>query len=270
MSGHSSGSSSHLDLAGLTLDGLTPDGLTPDGLAPDPAGVEDLPAAVAAYLEAIFELDEDDITAVQVRIAERMGVSRPAVSEMVRKLRRRGLVVVEGGQVRLTATGLEHAERRVRRHRIAERFLTDVLGLGWAQAHAEAEAWERVMNARTEAAMSAVLGDPTTCPHGNPIPGSAWTDPNAVPLDEVAIGGSFKVVRITEQLEFVPGMLEALELAGLQPEVRGRLVSTSPDGSFAVEIVDDGDTRRPLALAGATAERILVHPEPLATGGATE
>jgi hypothetical protein len=65
-------------------------------------------------------------------------------------------------------------------------------------------------------------------------------------------------------------MLEALELAGLQPEVRGRLVSTSPDGSFAVEIVDDGDARRPLALAGATAERILVHPEPLATGGAPE
>ncbi len=243
-----------------------------DDLAADlAADAEDLPAAVAAYLEAIFELDEDDITAVQVRIAERMGVSRPAVSEMVRKLRRRGLVVVDGGQVRLTADGMEHAQRRVRRHRIAERFLTDVLGLGWAQAHAEAESWERVMNARTEAAMSSLLGDPTTCPHGNPIPGSAWTDPLAVPLDEVAVGGSFRVVRITEQLEFVPGMLDALELAGLQPEVRGRLVSTSPDGSFAVEIDGalGGDVRQPLALAGATAERILVHPEPATTGGAS-
>lgn len=261
MNGHGSGSPipTHLD-----------DVVDDDPPVDGSAAAEDLPAAVAAYLEAIFELDEDDITAVQVRIAERMGVSRPAVSEMVRKLRRRGLVVVEAGQVRLTSAGLEQAERRVRRHRIAERFLTDVLGLGWAQAHAEAEAWERVMNARTEAAMSAVLGDPTTCPHGNPIPGSAWTDPHAVPLDEIAIGASFRVVRITEQLEFVPGMLEALELAGLQPRVRGRLVSTSPDGSLAVEIEEDGGTHRPLALAGATAERILVHPEPLATGGATE
>lgn len=233
----------------------------------------DLPAAVAAYLEAIFELDEDDITAVQVRIAERMGVSRPAVSEMVRKLRRRGLVVVEAGQVRLTAAGMEHAERRVRRHRLAERFLTDVLGLGWAEAHVEAEWWERVMNARTEAAMSSMLGDPTTCPHGNPIPGSGYTDPHAVPLGEVPVGDSFRVVRITEQLEFIPGMLDALEQAGLTPEVRGRLISTSPDGSFAVEIIDEGGdgTHRPLALAGATAERILVHPEGatdlVATGG---
>ncbi len=253
-------------------DDLPEGDLLDDDLPAEDLPAEDLPSAVAAYLEAIFELDEDDITAVQVRIAERMGVSRPAVSEMVRKLRRRGLVVVEAGQVRLTALGLEHAERRVRRHRIAERFLTDVLGLGWAQAHTEAEAWERVMNSRTEAAMSSVLGDPTTCPHGNPIPGSAWTDPNAVPLDEVEVGGSFRVVRITEQLEFVPGMLDALEFAGLQPDVRGRLVSTSPDGSFAVEIDEgaDGVSRRPLALAGATAERILVQPEPLVAGGTTE
>ena len=200
MSGHTSGTTSPttLDdatLDGATLDDATLDGATLDGAPSDPDGSDELPAAVAAYLEAIFELDEDDITAVQVRIAERMGVSRPAVSEMVRKLRRRGLVVVDGGQVRLTPSGLEHAERRVRRHRIAERFLTDVLGLGWAQAHVEAEAWERVMNTRTEAAMSALLGDPTTCPHGNPIPGSGWTDPLAVPLDEVAIGGEFRVVR---------------------------------------------------------------------------
>ncbi len=249
-------------------------GHPPGGTSEDTEPIEgtadaDLPAAVAAYLEAIFELDEDDITAVQVRIAERMGVSRPAVSEMVRKLRRRGLVVVEGGQVRLTPQGLEHAERRVRRHRLAERFLTDVLGLGWAEAHVEAEAWERVMNARTESAMSSMLGDPTTCPHGNPIPGSGYTDPHAVPLGDIEVGGGFRVVRITEQLEFIPGMLDALELAGLQPEVRGRLVSTSPDGSYAVEIVDtpDGVERQPLALAGATAERILVHPELSSTGG---
>lgn len=225
----------------------------------DSAADDELPAAVAAYLEAIFELDEDDITALQARIAERLGVTRPAVSEMVRKLTRRGMVVVERGQVRLTAEGMEHAERRVRRHRLAERFLTDVLGLGWARAHVEAEAWEQVMNRRTEEAMSRVLGAPTTCPHGNPIPGSNWADPLATPLEELHPGDGFEVVRITEQLEFVPGMLESLERAGMQPGARGVVISTSPDGSFAIEVLDEGE-HRPVSVAGSTASRILVEP----------
>jgi DtxR family Mn-dependent transcriptional regulator len=223
---------------------------------------DDLPAAVAAYLEVIFELDEDEIESVQVRIAERLGVSRPAVSEMVRKLRSRGMVQVERGRVVLTALGQEHAERRVRRHRLAERFLTDVLSLGWAEAHTEAEAWERVMNARTEAAMARVLGSPTTCPHGNPIPGSGYTDPLAQPLAELLPGARFAVVRITEQLEFIPGMLDALEQAGLLPGANGQLLSSSPDGSLAIELDPsrDGGTSH-LAVAGSTAERILVSVE---------
>lgn len=233
----------------------------PDGSDPgaEHAGDDELPSAVAAYLEAIFELDEDDIAALQARIAERLGVTRPAVSEMVRKLTRRGMVVVERGQVRLTAEGLEHAERRVRRHRIAERFLTDVLGLGWARAHVEAEAWEKVMSRRTEEAMARVLGAPTTCPHGNPIPGSDWSDPLATPLEDLAPGDGFTVVRITEQLEFVPGMLESLEQAGMQPGARGTVISTSADGSFAIEVSDNA-TPRPVSVAGSTASRILVQP----------
>lgn len=237
------------------------------GTAVGAEGDEELPAAVAAYLEVIFELDEDEIESVQVRIAERLGVSRPAVSEMVRKLRTRGMVEVDRGRVRLTTTGRDHAERRVRRHRLAERFLTDVLSLGWAEAHTEAEAWERVMNARTEDAMARVLGDPTTCPHGNPIPGSGYTDPHAHPLAQVVPGAEFSVVRITEQLEFIPGMLDALEQAGLQPGVHGRLLSGSPDGSLAIELQPDpGGSPTHLAVAGSTAERILVD---VASRGAT-
>ena len=232
------------------------------------AAEEDLPAAAAAYLEVIFELDEDEIESVQVRIAERLGVSRPAVSEMVRKLRRRGMVEIDDGIVRLTASGQEHAERRVRRHRLAERFLTDVLSMGWAEAHTEAEAWERVMNARTESAMARVLNDPTTCPHGNPIPGSGWTDPLARPLAELQPGAHFGVVLITEQLEFIPGMLDALEQAGLQPGTSGRLLSNSPDGSLAIELTVAGSGEPThLAVAGSTAERILVTFEANATGG---
>jgi len=242
----------------IEMDPTATSGAVADGAAAD-GGDEELPAAVAAYLEVIFELDEDEIESVQVRIAERLGVSRPAVSEMVRKLRARGMVEVDRGRVVLTPLGLEHAERRVRRHRLAERFLTDVLSLGWAEAHTEAEAWERVMNSRTEDAMSRVLGSPTTCPHGNPIPGSGYTDPLAQPLAELLPGSRFAVVRITEQLEFIPGMLDALEQAGLLPGVNGHLLSSSPDGSLAIKIdpARDGSPSH-LAVAGSTAERILV------------
>src|SRR3712207_2368448 len=93
--------------------------------------------AFEEYCEAIFELKEDDLEVIQARIAERLGVSRPAVSEMVRRLAGEGLITMGGG-IRLTDSGVALAERVVRRHRLAERFLTDVLGLGWAEAHTEA------------------------------------------------------------------------------------------------------------------------------------
>lgn len=89
---------------------------------------------------AIFELAEDDLDVIQARIAERLDVSRPAVSEMMRRLEGEGLVVSSGG-IRLTESGLELAQRVVRRHRLAERFLTDVLEISWAEAHHEAGKW---------------------------------------------------------------------------------------------------------------------------------
>ena len=94
--------------------------------------------AFEEYCEAIWELAEDDIAVIQARIAERLDVSRPAVSEMIRKLDAEGLVATEGTRITLTADGLRLAERVVRRHRLAERFLTDILGLSWAVAHPEA------------------------------------------------------------------------------------------------------------------------------------
>ena len=96
--------------------------------------------AFEEYCEAIFELREDDVEVIQARIAERLDVSRPAVSEMIRRMEKQGLVAIEAGDIRLTDDGLRLAEQVVRRHRIAEVFLTDVLGLSWAEAHAEAAA----------------------------------------------------------------------------------------------------------------------------------
>src|SRR3954453_16162710 len=122
--------------------------------------------AFEEYCETIFELREDDVNVIQARIVDRLGVSRPAVSEMIKRLEANGLVSLNGTNVGLTDAGLRLAERTVRRHRLAERFLTDMLGLSWAEAHREAGKWEHVISDRVEVAITRVLHDPTTCPHG--------------------------------------------------------------------------------------------------------
>jgi DtxR family Mn-dependent transcriptional regulator len=191
--------------------------------------------AFEEYCEAIWELREDDIEVIQARIAERLEVSRPAVSEMIRRMEHEGLITV-GSTISLTSTGKTLAERVVRRHRLAERFLTDVLGLSWADAHTEAGKWEHVISEPVEQALSRVLGDPTTCPHGNPIPGADYHAPEATTLSAVPIGAGFTVSRIPEELEFEPGMLAFLEENSLQPGFSGTLTALSPDGTATVEI----------------------------------
>ena len=192
--------------------------------------------AFEEYCEAIFELREDDVEVIQARIAERLEVSRPAVSEMIRRLESEGLVRVTSGKIDLTADGRELAERVVRRHRLAERLLTDVLGLSWSEAHTEAGKWEHVISDQVEAAMVRLLGDPTTCPHGNPIPGSDYVAPAAVALAEVGPGVGFTVTRIPEELEFTPGMLEFLEESALCPGETGEVTAVSPDGTLTVRV----------------------------------
>jgi DtxR family Mn-dependent transcriptional regulator len=211
--------------------------------------------AFEEYCEAIFELREDDVEVIQARIAERLQISRPAVSEMIRRMEHEGLVTV-AGRVELTEGGMRLAERVVRRHRLAERFLTDMLGLSWAEAHAEAGKWEHVISDQVEQAMTRVLGDPTTCPHGNPIPGSAYAPPPAVPLTELKIGDGFTVSRIPEELEFTPGLLEFLEGAAVVPGMHGTITAASPDGTTTVEI--DG---RPVGIGPFASRRILVAAE---------
>lgn len=208
--------------------------------------------AFEEYCECIFELEEDDVDVIQARIAERLQVSRPAVSEMVRRLEGEGLITNDGAIV-LTDAGLELAQRVVRRHRLAERFLTDVLQLSWAEAHHEAGRWEHVMSEAVEVAMDKLLGSPTTCPHGNPIPGSAYVDPDSRPLAEVSVGTAFTVSRIPEELEFTPGLLEYLEESEIRPGLGGVVTAASPDGTVTVEI--EG---RHVGVGAFASERILV------------
>ena len=214
--------------------------------------------AFEEYCEAIFELHEDDVAVIQARIAERLEVSRPAVSEMIRRMEGEGLVTTDGA-IRLTAAGTRLAERVVRRHRLAERFLTDILGLSWADAHEEAGKWEHVISQPVEVAMTRVLGDPTTCPHGNPIPGTDYTEPLTVPLDDLTPGDRFTVSRIPEELEFTPGLLEFLEESAVLPGRNGTVTASSPDGTLTVEIdgrhvgIGSFASARILVLAGASA-----------------
>jgi DtxR family transcriptional regulator, Mn-dependent transcriptional regulator len=192
--------------------------------------------AFEEYCECIFELHEDNHEVIQARIADRLKVSRPSVSEMIKRMTEEGLVVVSGGHISLTASGEKLGQSVVRRHRLAERFMTDILGLSWALAHREAGRWEHVMSIEVEEAMRERLGNPTTCPHGNPIPGSGYTAPIAIPLVELTSGQTFTVSRIPEELEFSPGMLEFLEETNLMPGMSGVVASSSSKGKMTISI----------------------------------
>ena len=209
--------------------------------------------AFEEYCETIYELHEDDVEVIQARIADRLMVSRPAVSEMIKRMEHDGLVSIDHNAITLTKDGKRLAERVVRRHRLAERFLTDMLGLSWADAHKEAGKWEHVISEPVEQAIVRVLGDPTTCPHGNPIPGADYVAPASVPLSEVTVGRGFTVNRIPEELEFAPGLLEFLEEADVVPGRAGTLTAASPDGTTTVEI--DG---RHVGIGAFASQRILV------------
>lgn len=209
--------------------------------------------AFEEYCETIYELGEDDVNVIQARIAERLAVSRPAVSEMMTRMEAKGLITRSRREILLTASGQSLAETVVRRHRLAECFLTDLLGLSWADAHQEAGKWEHVISPLVEKAMMARLDDPTTCPHGNPIPGTDYVAPALVALDTIVVGDEFVVRRIPEELEFTEGMLDFLEQASIVPGSRGKVLASSPDGTTTLEI-----GAAPVGVGGFAAARILV------------
>jgi DtxR family Mn-dependent transcriptional regulator len=166
--------------------------------------------AVEDYLETIYELAESGVPALRARLVERLGVSAPAVSETVARLEREGLVALDDRRVvRLTERGLQAATGVMRRHRLAERLLVDLLAVPWHQVHEEAHLLEHAISETLEPYLVKALGDPGSCPHGNPIPGSANAidTGDQIPLTELPPQLQGVVRRIDEEIEAQPSAM---------------------------------------------------------------
>jgi len=191
--------------------------------------------AYREYAEAVWELQEEGIPPIQARIADWLGVTRASVSEMVRRMEADGLVTIDES-VRLTDDGRHLAEVVVRRHRLAERFLSEVLKLPWSKVHAEAEVWETMISDDVEAAMWAVMDDPKTCPHGNPIPGAGYKPPLMKPISSMERDETRRLERISEELELDADMMGFLDEAGLRPGAEVELQQRDPQGTVTVAV----------------------------------
>ena len=183
--------------------------------------------ATEEYLQAVYTLADEGGQVIGARLAEFLRISPAAVSEMVHRLERDGLLQLdERKEVRLTDSGYSAASRVVRRHRLAERMLVDLLGYEWWKTHEEAERIEHAMSQEMEERLVRVLGDPQTCPHGNPMPG---TTPRATrPLERLATGERATVERIPDQFEHEPGFLEYLDTQGVRPGVTLEMIEQRP------------------------------------------
>ena len=213
--------------------------------------MSDLIDTTEMYLRTIYELVEEDIVPLRARIAERLHQSGPTVSQTVARMERDGLLTVEGDRhLELTEDGHRLATRVMRKHRLAERLLTDVIGLDWELVHAEACRWEHVMSETVERRLIELLGHPTESPYGNPIPGLDELGEVAdgedfmadvEPLSEVAgRDGEVRVMirRISEEIQKDESVMAALRRVGALPDK----VITVARGAEGVLIGSGGET----------------------------
>jgi DtxR family Mn-dependent transcriptional regulator len=227
----------------------------------------DLIDTTEMYLRTVYELEEEGVIPLRARIAERLGQSGPTVSQTVARMERHGLIKVEADRhLQLTPEGHRQAVAVMRKHRLAERLLLDVIGLEWDQVHIEACRWEHVMSNAVERRILALLEKPLVCPHGNPIPGlddlglpfgqrpphlstltlraaatTSRTDPTSVVIE-----------RISEQIQPDDALMRRLAAARVLPG-SALYVSGLSDG---VEVWQEGAERT--ALDRVTAEHVFV------------
>ena len=211
----------------------------------------DLIDTTEMYLRTVYELEEEGVVPLRARIAERLRQSGPTVSQTVARMERDGLITVEGDRhLELTTEGRKQATSVMRKHRLAECLLVDVIGMEWEEVHIEACRWEHVMSDSVERRIAALLGAPTSCPHGNPIPG--LDELGTLPASEYGIGrlvtleqamadgsGTAVVRRISEQIQPDAAVMRDLRSAGVQP---GRTVRLTADGKGLLLTTDLGET----------------------------
>ena len=221
----------------------------PTGPRPYSSVVAEMHDATEEYLETILEIEEEGVPPIRARLVERLGISAPAVSETVNRLVEQGYAqLLDNRSLRLTPKGRALAVSIVRRHRLAERLLTDVIGLEWEKVHREADRWEHAISADVEEKLVQLLGDPATCPHGNPIPGSAHKVDvrGSTPLSRVD-SGPVTVTRISEKVELDDDALVLLAGAQLIPGSDAVVVGPAPDG--VIVKTASGDQTIPMRLA---------------------
>jgi DtxR family Mn-dependent transcriptional regulator len=202
----------------------------------------DLIDTTEMYLRTILELEEENIVALRARIAERLRHSGPTVSQTIGRMERDGLVVVSGDRhLELTEAGRKRATEVMRKHRLAERLLADVIGLDWAYVHDEACRWEHVMSERVEQRIYELLNHPTESPYGNPIPGLAALGGPAPALPDAAVinlldamqgygpASNVTVSRLAEPIQVEPELLVQLDEGGIRP---GASVSLERVGEY--------------------------------------
>jgi DtxR family Mn-dependent transcriptional regulator len=184
---------------------------------------------IEEYLQTLHFMERDGQQMIAARLAERLGVKPPTVTVTLRRMERDDLITHgPNKRIRLTELGNQTAADLVRRHALAERLLTDFLKMPWDEAHEESHGFEHAITPKVEERLMEALGHPTTCPHGNPIPGIGALAPDEFPLSDARVGEEIILERITEEAEVDLGLMHHLQSHGLAPGARLRVVRTEP------------------------------------------
>jgi DtxR family transcriptional regulator, Mn-dependent transcriptional regulator len=184
-------------------------------------GAKPLSSVIEDYLQVLHYMTRDGVPVIAARLAERLNVTPPTVTATLQRMERDGLI--QHGprkEILFTAEGRQLAEDIVRRHALAERLLTDLLKMPWHESHEEAHGVEHAMTPKLEARLLQALGNPTTCPHGNPIPGLGSLAGDEFPLDQVETGDELIIERITEEAEVDLQLMRYLQEHGVEPGAR--------------------------------------------------
>jgi DtxR family transcriptional regulator, Mn-dependent transcriptional regulator len=209
------------------------------------------------YLQTLYWLHEAELPMTGANVARAMQLAAPTVHEMIGRLQRDGYITRGDDKlISFTQSGEQQAAEIVSRHRLIERFLTDVLGIPWDEVHEEAERLEHAMSPVLEERMRAAIGDARTCPHGHPI--SAGSRIPGVPLADVAVGASVVILRFENEAE---DLLHYLRAVGLEPGLAGTLAESGLE-EIVVEAADSGGGVRRCVLTRSVAETVSVTADP--------